>query len=40
MRFMGELGRRGSRTFTNLYDNRRSIRVPRNTSVIFEGEDE
>ncbi|KAI6192197.1 Globin [Aphelenchoides bicaudatus] len=40
MRFMGELGRRGSRTFTNLYDNRRSIRVPRNSSVIFECDDE
>ena len=40
MRFMGELGRRSSRTFSNIYESRRSMRVPRNTSVIFESENE
>lgn len=40
MRFMGELGRRGSRTFSNIYESRRSMRLPRNTSTIFENEDE
>lgn len=37
--FIGEIGRRGSRTFTSLYETRRNTRVHRNASVVF-GDDE